>query len=69
MGGNTSVPGRVPEPRPAHVLHVVCHQPYMSSVISKRFISLGSSSNWHLPVCVECLFLRTPGSGPTSRWG
>ena len=20
-------------------------------------------------VCVECLFLRTPGSGPTSQWG
>ena len=57
MRGNTSVPGRVPEtsvpePRPAHALHVVCHQPYMSSVISKRFISLGSSSNWHLPVTV-----------------
>ena len=52
MRGNTSVPGRVPEPRPAHVLHVVCHQPYMSSVISKRFISLGSSSDWHLPVTV-----------------
>ena len=27
--------------------------------------------NWGLGsgVCVECLFLRTPGSSPTSQWG
>jgi len=35
----------------------------------ERYYEIWNLVDWAVLVCVECLFLRTPGSGPTSRWG